>query len=105
MIDNTVSYQQQSSMGVPELSKFDLLVKRHELKPPIPEQLKKVLTDCKIVLLCDDSSSMASAISEEGTDPFAIKKSTRWLELKKLAAVIIEFVTATNPDGLDIHFL
>lgn len=92
-------------MSQPEPTKFDLLVKRHELKPPVPEQLLSVLSKCKVVLLCDDSSSMKSAIAEEGTDPFAVKKSTRWLELKKLAAVIIEFVTATNPEGLDIHFL
>jgi len=94
-----------TTQTVQELSKFDLLVKRHELRPPVPEQLKQVLSTCKIVLLCDDSSSMGNPISEEGTDPFAPKKSTRWLELKKLAAVIIEFVTAINPDGLDIHFL
>lgn len=86
------------------LSKFDDLVKRHELKEPVVSQLKNVLSICKIVLLCDDSSSMGNTIAEEGTDPFAPKKSTRWLELKKLAAVIIEYVTATNPDGLDIHF-
>jgi hypothetical protein len=88
-----------------EGSKFDLLVKRHELKSPVPDQLKRVLSACKIVLLCDDSDSMGNYIAEEGTDPFAPKRSTRWLELKKLAAVIIEFVTAINPQGLDIHFL
>src|SRR5581483_596881 len=57
------------------------------------------------VLLCDDSSSMSSPILEEGKDPFAIKKSTRWLELKKLAAVLIEIVTAINPSGFDLYFL
>lgn len=89
----------------PALSAFELLVKKNELKSPVPEKLKNLLSTCKIVLLCDDSSSMANTISEEGSDPFAAKKSTRWLELKKLAAVIIEFVTAINPEGLDIHFL
>ena len=69
------------------------------------KQLKEVLSMCKVVLLCDDSGSMANIISEEGTDPFAPKKSTRWLELKKLAADIIEFVTATNNDGLEIYFM
>lgn len=86
-------------------SKFDALVKIHELKDPIPKQLKQVLTQCKIVLLCDDSSSMNNPISEENNDPFAQKKITRWFELKKLAASIIEFVTSINPDGLDIYFL
>jgi len=88
-----------------EESKFDLLVKRHELRAPVPQQLHDVLTNCKIVLLCDDSGSMKQAVVEEGFDPFAPVKTTRWSELKKLAAVIIEFVTATTPEGLDIHFL
>jgi hypothetical protein len=48
---------------------------------------------------------MGKAIAEEGSDPFAPMKATRWTELKKLAAVIIEFVTATNPEGLDIYFM
>lgn len=86
-------------------SKFDRLVRLHELRPPIPEQLRSVLTRCKIVLVCDDSSSMATAISEPGANPFAAKKNTRWTELMKLASVIIEFVTAVNDEGLDIHFL
>lgn len=86
-------------------SKFELFVKQHELKAPTPEHLKTVLSTCKIVLLCDDSSSMGTPIAEEGSDAFAQKKSTRWLELKKLAAVLIEFVTMITDDGLDIHFL
>jgi len=48
---------------------------------------------------------MAQPIAEEGTDPFAPKRSTRWLELKKLSATIIEFVTAISVNGLDIYFL
>jgi len=85
--------------------KFDALVKLHELKDPIPKQLNEVLLKCKVVMLCDDSSSMNSPIAEEGNDPFAQKKTTRWFELKKLAAALIEFITAVNPDGLDIYFL
>lgn len=101
----TLSGDQTSVQAPAPLSKFESLVKRHELKEPVVSQLKNTLETCKIVLLCDDSFSMSNTIAEEGTDPFAIKKSTRWLELKKLAAVLIEYVTAINPDGLDIHFL
>jgi hypothetical protein len=86
-------------------SRFEQLVKRKELNPGTAAQLKDVLSTCEIVLLCDDSDSMAQAIAEEGTNPFAIKRSTRWLELMRLASVIIEFVTAINPNGLDIYFL
>jgi len=88
-----------------DLSRFNLLVKQYELKADVAEQLRQVLSRCEVALLCDDSSSMGNAIAEENTDPFAPKRSTRWLELKRLASKIIEFVTAMNSDGLDIHFL
>lgn len=89
------------SIPLNELSKFDLLVKQNELLPQRALQLKEILTKCEIVLLCDDSESMSREIAE----PNSTKKTTRWLELKKLAATIIEFVTAINPDGLDIYFM
>lgn len=88
-----------------DTSRFDLLVKQNELNPVVAEQLRDVLSTCEIVLLCDDSDSMSLPIAEEGTDPFAPKRSSRWLELKKLASVIIQFVTAINPTGLDLYFL
>jgi len=87
-----------------EPTKFELLVERKELKPDVAEKLHYVLSNCDIVLLCDDSSSMSQAISEDSTDPFAVKKSTRWSELKKLASILIEFVIAINPDGLELWF-
>lgn len=90
--------------SIPEyvpLTKFQLLVKQNELSPQVASQLQEVLSTCEIVLLCDDSGSMRSTIVE----PNSNKQTTRWLELKKLAAVIIDFVTAINPNGLDIYFL
>jgi len=88
-----------------DYARFDNLVRQYELNGVVAGQLKDVLSKCVVVLLCDDSDSMNRPIAEEGTDPFAPKRSTRWLELKKLASNIIEIVTAVNPDGLDIHFL
>jgi len=84
--------------------KFAQLVKMFELPPKTADQLQ-ILKECKIVMLCDDSSSMGTPIAEEGTDPFALKTSTRWGELKKLAAACINIVTAVNPDGMDLYFL
>jgi uncharacterized protein YegL len=81
-------------------SRFDLLVKQNELTLEVATQLKQVLSTCDVILVCDDSGSMKSTIVEGNTN----KQTTRWLELKKLAAVIIEFVTAINPNGLDIYF-
>jgi len=84
--------------------KFADLIKTYELSQTTADQLQ-VLKDCKIIMICDDSGSMGARIAEEGTDPFATKGSTRWLELKKLAAAAIQIVTAINPEGLDVHFL
>lgn len=100
-----VPVQQQSTQL--QLSKFDQLIKQRELNPIVRSQLLEVFPNkCnKIILLCDDSDSMSLPIAEEGIDPFAPKRSTRWLELKKLVAVLVEFVISINPNGLDIHFL
>ena len=81
-------------------TKFDILVRQNELTSEVTKQLYEVLSSCEIVLLCDDSGSMKSSIIEPGSN----KQTTRWMELKKLAAVLIEFVTAINPNGLDIYF-
>ena len=53
-------------------------------------------------MVCDDSSSMTGVIAEGNKSN---TKTTRWKELKNLAAVLIEFVTAINPNGLDLYFL
>ena len=87
------------------LTPFQSFVKRHELNPTTAKTLLDVISRCDVVLLCDDSDSMSQSISEEGTDAFAPKKSTRWMELKKFCAALIEIVTSTHPFGLDIHFL
>lgn len=84
--------------------KFQSLVTRHELKQIIADKLKHVLSKCEIVLLCDDSSSMANKIADEN-NPMVVSNTTRWWELKKLTASLIEIVTCTNPQGLDIYFL
>jgi hypothetical protein len=94
-----------ATAGADADARFAQLVKRRELNPRVAAQLREVLSTCDISLLCDDSDSMAQAIAEEGTDHFAAKLSSRWLELKRLAAVLIEIVTAMNPAGIDIHFL
>jgi hypothetical protein len=93
-----------SAIQSADLSRFDQLVKRHELKDDVATQLKTVLSMCEVVLLCDDSGSMNTKIVEPGANANKIPM-TRWMELKKLASVVIEFVTAINEKGLDLYFL
>ncbi len=72
----------------------------------VANDLLSVIPRTRVVLLCDDSTSMRAPISEESTDPFAPKLSTRWLELKQLAAILIDFLVALRPEqGIDILFL
>lgn len=94
----------QTPVQVP-LTKFQQLVRKHELNDTVANQLDTVLSTCEIVLVCDDSSSMGAEIVEPGMvrNPNA-PKVTRWTELKILACEIIKFTTAINPNGLDIYF-
>lgn len=84
---------------------FQQLIRGREMSRDMADHLYEVLSICEIKLLLDDSDSMTSPIVEEGTDPFAMPTSTRWLELKKLAAETIKFTTVFNPNGIDIYFL
>lgn len=86
-------------------NRFDLLMERRELDCKTANDLRQYIPSCKVVLLADDSTSMSNVIAEEGNNPFAPRNSTRWMELQKLAAILIEFVTALTPQGLDLYFL
>lgn len=90
---------------IQELSRFEQFAKQHELSAKVSNDLQRVLSTCEIVLLCDDSGSMSSQICEPGYQSPNAKKITRWFELKKLAAALIEISTCVNPNGLDLYFL
>lgn len=86
--------------------KFDTLTKKMEMKDTDKKILWDVLTTTDVVLVCDDSGSMQDIIAEEGISQQVSKKtSTRWQELRKLAAELIKIVVAGDPRGLDIYFL
>jgi hypothetical protein len=90
----------------PADGKFAGFVRRKELAPKLAADLYRVLNSCDVVLLCDDSGSMAQAIVEAPVAGAAAapKVTTRWAELKRLAAALIEIVALTNAEGLDIYF-
>ena len=81
------------------------LVKRLELDPVTTADLYSVLTSADIVLLCDDSTSMWATVQPEPGVPAPPTPVTRWDELKRLAATLIDFITATSEHGMDITFL
>lgn len=84
---------------------FEEWVIQNEMNEVTASHIREILPTTKVVLLCDDSSSMSSKLPEEGTDPFAPTLSTRWLQLKRLAAGIIDLVTVVKHEGIDLYFL
>lgn len=84
---------------------FDKLVHDKEISSQIASDLLRIVPTCKVVLLCDDSSSMQNTICEEGVDPFAPRTSTRWLQLKQLTAILVEYIVALCQEGLQVEFL
>ena len=78
---------------------------QREINPFFRDRLLTHIPKAKVVILCDDSSSMNLALPMPGADPFAPSLNTRWLELKKYASEIISVVTALNPNGVDLYFL
>lgn len=84
------------------------MFKKKEMNDFFRDRLLTYIPNTKVVLLCDDSSSMTQTILSEGADPFApitAATKTRWSELKRLAAEIITIVTSLNNNGIDLHFL
>jgi len=107
-LEGTADGKMQASappMDHVDMTRFHQLCTQNELNPTVAEHLWECISTCEVVLVCDDSDSMSKPLCEEGTDPFAPRRTTRWSELKKLASVVIDFVTATNHKGMDIYFL
>jgi hypothetical protein len=88
------------------------LVQREKLDHNAANDLFSVLNQSEIVLLADDSTSMATTISpalasipSSASGSASAAPPTRWSELQHLAASIMSMTTAVNPDGFDIYFL
>lgn len=70
-----VSASAPSVVSVDDIkTRFQAFVKGKELNTVVADKLFKALSGCEVVLVLDDSDSMAQPIAEEGTDrelPFA----------------------------------
>lgn len=71
----------------------------------VAADLASVLPSLRIVLLLDDSGSMKTRVVAPGTSAMSGPVVTRWQELERLAATVVEMVHATTGGGLDAHFL
>jgi len=63
------------------------------------------LEDYEIVLLCDDSGSMACPAAPVSQRRLGEKSVTRWEELRETVSLIVEIGSCFDKTGLDVFFL
>lgn len=85
------------------LAKFDALVRRHEINPEYAIKLRQ-LEGFEIVVICDDSGSMNTPVSNPTTKDH-INLQTRWEELKTTVKTIVEIAATLDRTGVDVYFL
>lgn len=85
------------------LARFRELAGRYEIRPDFCSKLRQ-LEGFEIVIVCDDSGSMAQPLDQTPSDPFG-KKYTRWDELKHYVSIVTDIAGVLDQNGLDIYFL
>jgi len=89
---------------VGQLERLKQVAERYELAGGAVSKLR-ILASYDIVVLADDSGSMANLAHEpNANDPFAAVP-TRWQELCERVVQIVEIATCLDEDGIDIYFL
>jgi hypothetical protein len=71
----------------------------HKVSEIFVEHLE-ALDDYEIVIIADDSGSMAT-VSYSGSGV----RTTRWQELKSTISILIDLATIFDSNGVDVHFL
>eukprot|EP00697_Spironema_sp_BW2_P014698 gnl/Spiro4/5226_TR2636_c0_g1_i1.p1 gnl/Spiro4/5226_TR2636_c0_g1~~gnl/Spiro4/5226_TR2636_c0_g1_i1.p1 ORF type:complete len:553 (+),score=163.42 gnl/Spiro4/5226_TR2636_c0_g1_i1:128-1660(+) len=82
-----------------EQEMLNALIRKHDIRPQLLPALRK-LVEFDVILVCDDSGSMLDA-----ADPDTPQSLTRWGELKKSVALIIESHAAIGHPIEAIYFL
>lgn len=85
------------------LARFRELAGRYEIRPDFCTKLRQ-LEGYEIVIVCDDSGSMANILDQTPGDPFG-KKYSRWDELKHYVSIVTDIAGILDQNGLDIYFL
>ena len=86
------------------LARLRELCGRYEIRPDFAAKLRQ-LESFEIVLLIDDSGSMATEVSStSGSDPYG-PRPTRWTEVQQYCNTVVDLAAALDPDGIDLYFL
>lgn len=91
------------------LAEFRRVVEKYRISPEFSARLRK-LEDYEIILVADDSSSMATRVetpsAATGAHEAAFAPSrTRWMELKEFSAIVVDIASLMDSTGMDIYFL
>jgi len=85
------------------LAKFDGLIRRHEINPDYAIKLRQ-LEGFEIVIICDDSGSMNSPVTNPSIKDHNDLPS-RWDELKNTVKTIVDIAGVLDKTGVDVYFL
>lgn len=79
------------------LAQFQAIANRYEISDYFARKLRQ-LEGWEIVLICDDSGSMATPLQTRAQSAFA-KAPTRWEELKGIVGIIVDIAAVMDKDG------
>lgn len=85
------------------LAKFDSLIRRYEINPDYAIKLRQ-LEGFEIVIICDDSGSMNSPVTNPSIKDHNDLPS-RWDELKNTVKTIVDIAGVLDKTGVDVYFL
>ena len=98
-----LNYMGQNNTKAERLEKFDSLVRKYEINPEYAIKLRQ-LEGFEIVVICDDSGSMNTPVSNPTTNDH-MHLPTRWEELKSTVKTIVEIAGTLDRTGVDVYFL
>jgi hypothetical protein len=94
------SYQSFPAAPADDRSRYDALIRQHEVRPDQADDLFGALTSSRVVLLLDDSGSMRTGVQDANGG-----LTTRWTELLRISSLIVDIVSTVAVNGIDVHFM
>lgn len=91
-----------TSNPIKRMDKFGEIVDKYNISNYFALKLRQ-LENYEIVIMCDDSGSMSSPVTNPKT-PFEIVE-TRWCEAQRSLKTIVDIASVFNPYGIDIYYL
>ncbi|KAI9216679.1 hypothetical protein BC828DRAFT_393064 [Blastocladiella britannica] len=108
LYDIAAASQEPLPAADPTAAKLRQLAQQHEIRPDFVAKLQQ-LRGFSIVLLCDDSGSMATPCVDgagrgANQDPYAPPR-TRWTELRDYVRIAVDLASCFGAEGVDVRFL